>query len=134
MVHVHTHYCPYTPPPPVYVLYGRPLALYIMCFFLFPRNLDIMKYTKLTLFFNFVVPPLEKDLQLWHFCFCCWICTNEAGVDLVGVELFMSDLPETLGKLCTCTKFSHQVIRWNFGILCNECNSKFYSSSFAKYI
>ena len=31
-----------------------------------------------------------------------------------------SELPETLRKLCAFTKFSHQEIKWNYGILCSE--------------
>ena len=39
----------YNPFPCTY-LNKKPLTLYIMYFFLSPRNLDIMKYTKLTAF------------------------------------------------------------------------------------
>ena len=30
--------------------------------------------------------------------------------------------PNTLGKLCLSTKFSHQEIRWGYGIFCTETN------------
>ena len=35
------------PPLLVCTLYRRPLTLYMMYFFLYPRNLDIIKYNKL---------------------------------------------------------------------------------------
>ena len=41
IVHVDTPYYQSTHPPPV------PLTLYIMYFFLYPKNLDIIKYKKL---------------------------------------------------------------------------------------
>ena len=31
----------------------------------------------------------------------------------------LGKLPETLQKLCVSTKFPHQKITWNFGILCS---------------
>ena len=51
--------------------YGRPLTLYMMCFFLYPRNLDIMKYyTKLTAFLIlFLLSPQNKNSQLMHCIF-----------------------------------------------------------------
>ena len=58
IVHVSTHYYQSTPPLPVRILYTRPLTLYMMYFFLYPRNLDIIKYNKLwghTFMTNFMI-------------------------------------------------------------------------------
>ena len=43
----------------------------------------------------------------------CW-CGN--FVERCSFRLVSGDLPETLRKLCLSTKFSHQEIRWNYGI------------------
>ena len=45
----------------------RPLTLYMIYFFPYPRTFDVLKYTKLTTFFTFFVPPFpEKNFQLRH--------------------------------------------------------------------
>ena len=36
--------------------------------------------------------------------------------------MVLGDSPETMRKLCISTKFPHQEIRWNFGILRSEYN------------
>ena len=38
-------------------------------------------------------------------------------VERYNFSRILGDSPETLSKLCLSTKFPHQVIRWNFGIL-----------------
>ena len=65
------HVCSYyyrttTTPSPVRRLYGRLLTLYIMYCFLYSGNLGIIKYTKLTTFFMFLIPPPRTNSQLRH--------------------------------------------------------------------
>ena len=56
--------------PPVQSLYGKPVTLYMICFFLYPRNLNVIKSAKFSTFFIilFIVPccyaPQEKISQL----------------------------------------------------------------------
>ena len=50
---------PTTPPPPLYA-HLKPLTLHMIYFFLDPRNLDIIRYTKLTLFFILPAPPPSR--------------------------------------------------------------------------
>ena len=46
-------------------------------------------------------------------------------VEMHSFRKVSSDLPKTMRKLCLFTKFSHQKIRWNYGILRSEnCNRK----------
>ena len=64
--------------PPVRTLYGKPETLNMICFFLYPRNLNVIKYVKLSTFFIilFTVPccyaPLDKISQLRN-CINCLI-------------------------------------------------------------
>ena len=53
-------------PSPVRTLYGKPLILYIMHFFRYPRNEDILKYAKVTALFIFLALPPETYLQLQY--------------------------------------------------------------------
>ena len=58
-----------------------------------------------------------------HLCFYIKYCdfTCFSGVEIfVETHIFFGvsgESPETLRKLCVSAKFSHQEIRWNFGIL-----------------
>ena len=44
--------------------------------------------------------------------------SGEKSSEKLGKKL--GKLPETLQKLCVSTKFPHQKITWNFGILCSR--------------
>ena len=50
-------------------------------------------------------------------------------------RIVLGHLPETMGKLCLSTQFPHQKIRWNYGILRRELNSKVtcFIKAFYKY-
>ena len=65
------------------------------------------------------------------------ICTHMHTVECKNVKMIekvilkskvqlmaLSESPETMRKLCLSTRFPHQEIRWNYGILCSECCAK----------
>ena len=61
-----TYFYQYTPPYLVRKLNGRSVILYMMYFFLYPENLDTIKYSKLTTFFILFVlnPPPSPRTNL----------------------------------------------------------------------
>ena len=63
IVHVRTYCYQFTPASPACSLYRTLLTLHVMYFFLYPRNLDIIKYTKLNAFFILLVPPTFPRLR-----------------------------------------------------------------------
>lgn len=55
-------------------------------------------------------------LRIFEFSKIFWTVISKS----TSKKLFLKiDLPETLWKLCLCTKFLHQEIGWNFDILCS---------------
>ena len=57
--HLHGHYCHFTPPflAPVRIVYRRPPSFFMTYLFLYPRNSQIMKFTKVTVLFILLMLP-----------------------------------------------------------------------------
>ena len=63
IVHVRANCYQYTTSPPVNMFYVKALILYMMCFFLYHRNFDIIKYVpSLPRFSSFLRSLSRKDL------------------------------------------------------------------------